>query len=66
MVIFEPQSDGSTLLQMYSQFDPKISTIAVSTENKLIKNMSKEWYEALVKYMEAELSMVIANDDVNA
>ena len=56
LLIFEPQKDGSTMIQCFSQIDPKLEAIAIVTENKLIVKKSQEWYDSLTKYLDSQIS----------
>ena len=55
LVIFEPQQDGTTLVQSFTQCDPKLPVVAKTMIDRLIVRKAMKWYNNLIKYLDAEL-----------
>lgn len=55
LMIYEPQNDGSTIVQSFSQWDPKLPIVAKSIVNRVIMRNSVKWYDSWAEYLESLL-----------
>ena len=53
LMIYEPQADGTKIIQAYTQIDPNLHEVSTAMINRTLEYQFIRWYNSLREYLDS-------------